>query len=164
VQPLLDEIRKYDKSAVVAFYGSSIQGFRRVKKPGKSFWFDESSDYDIAICSAKLYYKAKRKYPRDMYTKLGKTSIISNDIKDSELNFHHKLGNWPRSVGYHIFKNIFYVVDRRLPTLFIQVDDNGIMSGTYLIGLDVVNNRKIGNRKVLLEKYGEAPRKPMRHI
>jgi hypothetical protein len=37
------------------FHGSSVTGYRFKKKPAKGLWFDDASDYDLAICNGPLY-------------------------------------------------------------------------------------------------------------
>lgn len=46
----------------VVIHGSSVTGFRFRYKEGKGVWFNEHSDYDVALCNSVLYQEVIEKY------------------------------------------------------------------------------------------------------
>jgi hypothetical protein len=138
VQILLDELHKYDKRAVICFYGSSVQGFRFKKKSGKSFWFDHTSDYDLAVYSPKLYRLVrKNKADKDGHYPTPKSIT-------------EKTRTFPRKVNITFFEKIGTIVGTFITTLIV-----GPKMGTYLVGRNVITGQKYGSIKKVLETHGE---------
>jgi hypothetical protein len=153
VQPILNEIHRYDKRAVLGIYGSSIQGFRSRKKRGKSLWFDESSDYDLAICSPKLFARVKKHHPqclRDVFD----TRTIPRNINDEVFNGIYESIHFPLRANVIVYSSLEAFINIILVPLIIEVDTEGLFSGTYLFGIDIIANKQIGEKKKLLRKHG----------
>ena len=58
LKPLIDWLHTKDSEASIVIHGSSIMGYRYTRKEGRPYWFDENSDYDVALCSGVLFTAA----------------------------------------------------------------------------------------------------------
>lgn len=144
-------LTKCDNKAVVAFFGSSIQGYRFKRKDEKELWFNEKSDYDIIICSRVLFDKLSKRNPSSNIKK--KCHNISNDCEDETiLELNKIMSNWKRSTNIIVYKNVRSSVNNYILLLYIITNTDNKVVDTYLIGRDVINKRKIGKKKDLLSK------------
>lgn len=156
ISRLMKRIMKYDPEASITLYGSSIQGYRLKSKKGKGLWFDEDSDYDVAIISKKLFERVERKLPR-LISKNGVSSrVIPLATEDRILAYlYDGVNDWPRSTHFTVYNDIYGVLDNCLLSLHVKSDSNGIVSETYLFGKDIYHDRIIGDLHEVLVKYGK---------
>lgn len=155
VSTLMKTVFIYDPDATVSFYGSAVQGYRLKHKKGKGIWFDESSYYDIAIASPKLYSRAMRKHPNRVCKRDNRTYPIPSYTKDRIFShLYSKLKGWPRNTTITFYKDLSGILSNCLLSLHIKIGSDGLISETYLFGKDIYNNRIIGDAREVLVKYG----------
>jgi hypothetical protein len=158
VHPFLAALYKLDRSATIAIMGSSIQGFKFRKKKGKGLWFDENSDYDIAICSQKIYARMEEDHPGYVYNGGHRTHGIPHSL-DKDIDGLYKFTEkWPRRVHITVYRSMTFFIDFSLLTLFVEVNTKARICNTYLIGENVMTGESVGDRRSFLQKYGELPR------
>ena len=93
------KVLKYNNQALVFFMGSSIQGYRYMRKRGNELWFNERSDYDVVICSEPIFDYIKETYPRLMKRKIQRTRVIPCKLNDMMKDLYRSTRNWPRTVN-----------------------------------------------------------------
>lgn len=89
-QTMRNRINELDPDAEVLFQGSSVSGYRfpRPTDPEQQVKFRETSDYDTAICSEKLYSQAKElKIPMRSANGLRARTPPLNGKYDARTNF-----------------------------------------------------------------------------
>ena len=157
VQPFLNRLYKFDKSATIAISGSSIQGYKFMKKSG-NLWFDNNSDYDLSICSLKLFNRIEKVHPASIYKGGHRTYNMPRDLKDKIVKLYDLTDNWPRPVHINFYRSMTVLVDYVMLVAIIEVDSTtASVCGTYLIGDDIIAGTPVGDRRLLLQKYGELP-------
>jgi hypothetical protein len=144
-QQLIDTISEFDNKAIISIYGSSIQGFKFKRKENSGLWFDESSDYDIAICSEQLYRKFKKIFPIARSNNAKSTFLILYNIDNIIISqIYNSIQNWPRIVNLCIYKKLSDVIACSILSLNIITDENHKIINTNIVGEDIMNNKIIG--------------------
>ena len=156
IEQIFKKILKYDNKALIGIYGSSVQGYRYERKDQNGLWFNEKSDYDIVICSEKLFNYIKYFYPRLITRKTQRTHSMPHKLNDKIVrDLYQHSHNWPRTINIMFYKNMREVLYHCILYLHIEIDDNGNILKTYLVGKDIMNRTKVGDRKGLLNKYAD---------
>lgn len=154
IKRIANKVLKYDKDALIGMYGSSIQGYKYVMKDPKELWFNEESDYDIIICSEKLYNYIKYEHPRLLKKKTFRTHPIPHNLNDKMIKNLYKHSNlFPHKPNITFYKHLREVLSHCILYLHIECDDDGNVIETSLIGKDIINNTVLGDRKELLNRY-----------
>ena len=153
VHKFFEVLLKYDNNASVTFIGSSIQGYKFKKKDNNELWFNEKSDYDIMICSEKVFDRLSQKDAANNSTK--KFHHVSRNSYNDEIisSLYNCTKEWHRPINIIVCKNLRDVVDGYILSLYIITNNDGNIVNTYLIGTDIIRKRKIGNKREFLSKY-----------